>query len=246
MQWTPVRHGIAEVVGVPRPVMRAFSRRRAEIDAALAERGTSGPRAAEAAALATRRAKDPRVIAEELVAEWRERAAALGFGRRELELVTGRHRLPEPMDAREWDVAADWLAGPLGLTRRAATFTRADVLQALCEALPPGAQMTVAELERGADRFLATRAVPLIPDREERAAGESFRRRDGRLMPAGADRQRYSTPEHLALERQLVERAVGSAGGDARQRERGRRRSGRGRPADVDAKNSAASSRRCA
>ncbi len=58
VEWTPVRGGIAEVVGVPRAVREAFSRRRAEIEAALEERGTSGPRAAEAAALATRREKD--------------------------------------------------------------------------------------------------------------------------------------------------------------------------------------------
>ena len=57
LEWLPVRNGIAELVGVPKPVLRAFSRRRAEIQAALAERGTSGPRAAEAAALATRQAK---------------------------------------------------------------------------------------------------------------------------------------------------------------------------------------------
>src|SRR5215203_5956094 len=50
--WTPVRRGIAEVGGVPKPVLRVFSRRRAEIDAALAERGTTGAKAAEAAALA--------------------------------------------------------------------------------------------------------------------------------------------------------------------------------------------------
>ncbi len=82
VEWSAVRRGIAEVVGVPRPVMRAFSRRRAEIDAALAERGTTGARAAEAAALATRRVKDPRVAADTLVGEWRERAEELGFGQR--------------------------------------------------------------------------------------------------------------------------------------------------------------------
>ena len=60
LEWLPVRNGIAELVGVPKPVLRAFSRRRAEIQAALAERGTSGPRAAEAAALATRQAKRER------------------------------------------------------------------------------------------------------------------------------------------------------------------------------------------
>ena len=42
LEWMPVRNGIAELAGVPKPVLRAFSRRRAEIEAALAERGTSG------------------------------------------------------------------------------------------------------------------------------------------------------------------------------------------------------------
>src|SRR5215208_8189665 len=57
VEWSPVRKGIAEVVGVRRRVLVGFSRRRAEIEAALAEHGTSGARAAEAAALATRRTK---------------------------------------------------------------------------------------------------------------------------------------------------------------------------------------------
>src|SRR3954452_15045705 len=86
LEWSPVRKGIAEVIGVPRPVMRVFSRRRAEIDAALAERGTSGARAAEAAALATRRVKDPRVTADMLADDWRRRADELGFGTTELQL----------------------------------------------------------------------------------------------------------------------------------------------------------------
>ena len=81
VEWSPVRKGIAEVVGVPRAVMKAFSRRRAEIDAALEARGTSGARAAEAAALATRAVKS-KVDAGELVDEWRVRAAELGFGER--------------------------------------------------------------------------------------------------------------------------------------------------------------------
>ena len=212
VEWTLVRHGIAEVAGVPRAVMGSFSRRKAEIDAALAERGTSGPRAAEAAALATRRAKDPRVVADALVPEWCDRAAALGFGERELRLVTGRSRGRAAPDEQEWQRVMDHLAGPDGLTRRAATFDRGDVLQALCEALPRGAQLSAGELERAADRFLSTRAVALIPDAESRIERGSFRRRDGRLMPAGAERLRYSTPEHLALERDLVERAVAAAG----------------------------------
>ena len=215
VEWTIVRRGIAEVAGVPRSVTRAFSRRKAEIDAALAERGTSGARAAEAAALATRRAKDPRVVAEALTREWRARAEALGFGERELGLVVGRSRRRTLLETRDWQAAMDHLAGPDGLTRQAATFTRGEVLQALCEALPRGSQIDAHELERACDQFLATRAVALIPDGETRLAGETFRRRDGRVLPAGADRLRYSTPEHLALERELVDRAVAARGSGA-------------------------------
>src|SRR5215213_3893233 len=77
VEWTPVRDGISEVVGVPAAVRKAFSRRRADIEAALEDRGSSGARAAEAAALATRRAKDRSVEAESLVSGWRARAREL-------------------------------------------------------------------------------------------------------------------------------------------------------------------------
>src|SRR4051794_20083217 len=84
VEWAPVRRGIAEVIGVPRVVTRAFSRRRAEIEAALVAHGTEGPRAAEAAALATRRAKGPAAADAQLVSTWRSRAHELGFGTPEL------------------------------------------------------------------------------------------------------------------------------------------------------------------
>ena len=71
LEWLPVRNGISELVGVPKPVLRAFSRRRAEIQAAMSARGTSGPRAAEAAALATRQTKRSDLTIDELVADWR-------------------------------------------------------------------------------------------------------------------------------------------------------------------------------
>jgi conjugative relaxase-like TrwC/TraI family protein len=79
VEWTPVKQGIAEIVDLDTDVLRAFSRRRAEIVAALGDRGTSSARAAEAAALATRRAKDRGISADALTEEWRVRAAALGL-----------------------------------------------------------------------------------------------------------------------------------------------------------------------
>ena len=46
------RNGIADIDGVPTDVLRGFSRRRAEIEAELEQRGQAGPRAAQVAASA--------------------------------------------------------------------------------------------------------------------------------------------------------------------------------------------------
>ncbi len=206
VEWMPVRDGIAEIAGVPKPVIRAFSRRRADIEAALQEHVASGARAAEAAALATRRPKDRSVSPDRLAGEWRERAAQLGFGHDELDLVVGRVLERRPCEL-SCERAFDALAAPTGLTRAKSTFDRRDVIQALCERWPAGLVIDALTLEAAADRFLASgRAVALLP------ADESFRRRDGRVLPIAREQLRYSTPELLACEQHLIERAVSSAG----------------------------------
>jgi conjugative relaxase-like TrwC/TraI family protein len=52
-EWTAVRNGIADVADVPHAVLRAFSRRRVEIEAELARRGTRSAAAAQVATLET-------------------------------------------------------------------------------------------------------------------------------------------------------------------------------------------------
>ena len=208
VEWSPVRKGIAEVVGVRRPVLAAFSRRSADIKAALEERGTSGARAAEAAALATRRPKDRTTSADDLTSEWRTRAAAVGLGERELALIVDRERSAAP-SRPEWEVVFEALAGPDGLTRRSATFARDHVIRAVCERLPAGACVDGPMIEAAADRFLASeRVVALLPSSDERDAGTAFRRRDGRVMPVDRQQMRYSTAAQLAMERRLVEQVL--------------------------------------
>jgi conjugative relaxase-like TrwC/TraI family protein len=185
LEWTPVVDGTAEVAGIPQGVLRAFSRRRQEIEARMAERGERSPRAAQTATLDTRTAKDPGVRAESLLPEWRERASALGFGPAEVRSLLGRSRTQE-IAPRVLEALSEELAGPDGLTRSAAAFGRRDVLQAWCERLSQGGP--VALVERLADGFLASgRAVPL--------------RR-------GVREARYSTVDMLLTEERLVERAV--------------------------------------
>jgi conjugative relaxase-like TrwC/TraI family protein len=167
VRWRQVdpRSGAAELDGLHDPeLLRAFSKRRAQVLAQQKEWGHSGIAAGKAAALATRRAKDH----TESEASFYERVARGlakhwgGPGGARAGLPGGR------VQARELSPAArtrllDELAGPAGLTAQASTFAHRDVLDALAKQVPVGrsAERVLAELEHVADEFLSSeRAVP--------------------------------------------------------------------------------------
>jgi conjugative relaxase-like TrwC/TraI family protein len=200
VRWREVDHrtGAAEIEGLhDRNLLRAFSKRRAQVLAQQQEWGHAGIAAGKAAALATRKAKDH----TEPEASFYERVACglaeHGVGPDELEEVCrgGRARTRE-LSRVERARLLDELAGASGLTAQASTFARRDVLDVLAKQLPveASADRTLAELEDLADAFLGSeRAVLVTVDR-------------------GLDEPRYSTPELLNLERGLVaqaERRVG-------------------------------------
>jgi hypothetical protein len=192
VEWSPVRRGVADIVGVPRPVLRAFSRRRVELEESLRSAGLSSVAAAQAAVLDTRRAKDQRRSAELLRAEWLERAQRLGLDEVAIDGFIGR-AAPVRLSREDLDRFAEQMAGLEGLTKQASTFTRADALRAACELVPPGADVSVATLERTVDRLLASPAVVPV------------------LRPTGGlpSDFRYTTAELLRLEeRILASRAV--------------------------------------
>jgi conjugative relaxase-like TrwC/TraI family protein len=208
-EWTAVRNGIADVVGVPAAVRRAFSRRRAEIEAELQRRGAWSAAAAEAAALETRRAKDRLVDPRRLIPERRARAELNGLG---AEVVAGlfhRARVRELDAATVRDVMDD-LASPRGLTRAWSSFARRDTIRALCEGLPSGSAVSSEAIEQLADSFLRSEfAVPLVG--ADRPPADPLRRRDGRVAPLLRDELRFSTPELLAIEQRIVDVAVRNA-----------------------------------
>lgn len=133
--WKPVRRGLSEILGVPEEVLRGFSRRRVEIEAALAERGESSARAAQAATLDTRVAKDHEVGPESLASEWRERAEALGFGPDQLSAFVG-HTTTD-LTSRLTTTLTNALTDPHNLARRLteehSSFDRFAVLRELAE-----------------------------------------------------------------------------------------------------------------
>jgi conjugative relaxase-like TrwC/TraI family protein len=197
VRWGPVdeRSGAAEIQGLDdRRLIERFSKRSEEIDQWLDTHGLSGIKASSAAAVATRAPKDYSESEESVYQRWGAELAEQGVGERELVEVCsgGRGR---PATRTELDAALDGLAGPDGLTGQASTFTRTDVVDALAKRLPvaPSAEQALLQAEGAADRFLHERAVRVA--------------RDQRL---GVDR--FSTPELLALERQLVDGATGRTG----------------------------------
>jgi conjugative relaxase-like TrwC/TraI family protein len=182
VEWTAVTKGSAEVRGVPSRAIRAFSRRRAEIEASMQLHGSRGRHAAQVAALDTRRTKDRTRSPEELASEWRLRAARLNLRQDRIDALRDRATPELP----NWTSVFVALAASSGLTEQRSSFTRRDVLQAVSEVAGSGAR--VSELEAVADAFLRSPGVvPLV----------------GR-----ATEPRYSTVELLETERAAVEMSL--------------------------------------
>lgn len=137
-----VEKGIAEIDGIPREVLRAFSKRREQIERALADRGVSGTAAAQAACLATRPAKqheDAGILRD----RWLAQATHLGFDARDVSTLLRRDHHPVAVTR---ETLAGRVLGPDGVTREAATFDRGELVREVCQHLPPGTNVTAGEI----------------------------------------------------------------------------------------------------
>jgi conjugative relaxase-like TrwC/TraI family protein len=188
VEWETPQKGWAELKGVPRAVVEAFSTRRAQVVEHLAVQGTSGFYVAQVAAVASRERKEE-VDLPRLREEWAARAAEHGLGRRELTHLLHRGRYREPTPA-ELVAHAERLLGPEGLTEKRSTFSEPDLVMAWADAFPQGAR---AERVRAlASRLLELPGVERVSE-----------------PPPPGKAARYSTSELLRVERKalaLVER----------------------------------------
>ncbi len=209
ISWGEIHNGWAEVEGVPEPVVRAYSKRRDEIEEVVAESGYTSARAHQSATLSTRRTKEYGVDASTLEARWREEAHSLGFGPNELAACLG-HR--NAVEAPDREALFSRLAGPLGLTKHSSTFTRRSVVEAVSQHAGVGAD--AERIEALVDEFLASGlAQPLTPA-PEAASAEAVWRRDG-CRARNPDAVRWSTPELLALEQRIMDWADSGFGAPA-------------------------------
>jgi conjugative relaxase-like TrwC/TraI family protein len=208
VEWTPARNGIAEIDGVPKDAINAFSQRKAEIDAQVKLWGTDTAAARQSAAVQTRRRKDYDVTPEKLAPEWRARAEALGLDAERVGQIVHRpqrgeeHEPPEQLTRR--------LLSDEGLTAQRSSFDRRDVIRAIAESARNG--MTRSEIESIADQLLANEEVVRLQEpAAQLRTQDAIRLSDGRLVSSAIEAQRYSTRELLSVEQRVVDQAVASA-----------------------------------
>ena len=219
--WQPVRNGMADIEGFTRHQIEAFSRRRQQLEEWRQEQGLADTAAArEVAVLATRSPKRDRPLAD-LEVEWRLRAAEVGLTPERIARMMGRSRQVTPADP---GALAERLASSQGLTEKASTFGRAEVVQEIAAALPGGGSRS--EIEALADGFLARgEIVPVLQVSEPAQATGALdltdddlatpprplRQRSGGLFP-GSPERRFTTAELLDTEQRVLRQALEGRG----------------------------------
>lgn len=168
MEWTQPQNGYADLAAIGRPAIEHFSRRRAEILAAMAERGVSSPAAAEVAAYRTRDAKDYGVDADNQRAEWIARAAEFDLTPETIERLahTGKSREPRQIAPGDLDTALS------DLESHHSHFDRRDLLCALATRLPEGADG--ATLEAALTRLVRSERLVEIHEGNEPLASTYY------------------------------------------------------------------------
>jgi conjugative relaxase-like TrwC/TraI family protein len=80
LRWQVQRNGLSELADVPKAILRAFSRRRADIEEAMEQRGSTSAAAAAKVALVTRERKPTVSIAGDVLRDgWVEQLSAIEF-----------------------------------------------------------------------------------------------------------------------------------------------------------------------
>jgi conjugative relaxase-like TrwC/TraI family protein len=207
--WGPVENGQAEIAGIPRELLEAFSKRTAQVDAALADkvgefrdRQGRDPSRWERAALTREAAEDTRAAkthtsGADLAAVWREEAAALGWTPDRVVAAMRAARTPQVADGvTVLDVIEV-------CSTKGSSWTRADVLQAIYDLAPPVSQFSGPEwadaLERACDRVIAE-CVSLDPP-EDRGP---VRASDGRSVWLAPTEPHLTHEGVLAQEERIV------------------------------------------
>jgi len=170
-----------EIAQVPKKLMDHFSKRREQIEAELDRLGVYSAKAAAAATLKTRPAKED-LVREKLFEEWQEAGREHGWSEEQAQELFGRF-----VDRRDHakEIAEAIAAAKENLTKDNAHFSERDFIRALAEQAP-GRGIDAPEVIEVAGRYLAT-----SPD----------------IVRLGTQRgtPRFTTKEMYELEKELLD-----------------------------------------
>ncbi|MDQ3384981.1 MAG: relaxase domain-containing protein, partial [Actinomycetota bacterium] len=211
--WEPTVNGQAEIVGMPKVLLDAFSKRTAQVDAALAakvrefrEREGRDPTRWERAALTREASQDTRatkthLAPRELSGHWRQQAAELGWTPERLlpEMRAAARRAPEVEPPTFRSVVEQ-------LTTTGSSWSRAEILLAVCDQSRPvpGISGTrwAAAVEQACDRVLDTCTSLDPPSTAARRAS------DGRSIWIAPVEPHLTTEGVLAQEERILAFAI--------------------------------------
>ncbi len=210
LRW--VRHGRAgiwEILGIGRELIKEFSTRRAEIEAAAEQLvGPDGtlPTRFELQEIA-RTTRSPKVVVDAAVvlADWLARAEAVGFDEQQVisHAPAGETTWlsPQLSEAEKGDLFEFLATSPDGACDEESTFDYGDLLAAINRWCPNGEPRVLpgAAIASLANDFLATQlAIPVDHD-----AG-LITRRDGRTVGRVLKQERWTTPDMVRTQVAIV------------------------------------------
>jgi conjugative relaxase-like TrwC/TraI family protein len=242
LAWDVRRNGLSEVRDIPKTILRAFSKRRADIEQAMEQRGTTSSAGAAKAALATRPRKPASGLGADVLREgWAEQLATIDLpdgaggtrpaGVDDLTAVLGGEAPtgPKPTDVEEiFRVLVgeegvsldDWEIDEHRLSDSGASGGRV---------LP--VTLLGSSFSRRDAIIAMARAFDVTPDEaaaltarflnregvvrvlaDPSAGTEHVRTRSGHVVPATSGDRRYTTTELLAAEERVVHSATSRVG----------------------------------
>lgn len=205
IEWQPVVNGCADLKGVPREWIEAFSKRRAAIVAHMEARGETSAAAAQVATLDTRQAKAEQQDDPDLRQRWTMEARGHGIPDGWWTDLLDR-QVEQRHDLAPLLVAQDTL------TEHTASFAHRDVVRTIAGHAPDGAAVgEVLEVARimGRTSLEAGEWIPLDPD-SGRGLVDVIKRADGTTVNVAGGDRRFTTRQLLALEQTTVSAASAS------------------------------------
>ena len=237
LAWHVRRNGLGELRDIPKEILRAFSHRRADIEASMEQRGSTSAKAAEITALATRQRKPTDMTPATLLHEgWTAQLAAIEVadgdrGTRparvgDITAALGNERAisPGPDDTEtilrvlagekgvsldDWEIDENLAPDTraVPVTLLGSTFTRREAISAVARAFDVTPDQALALTSELLDRDSVVRVLA-----DPTAGTEHVRTGSGQMVPATTGDRRYTTTELLAAEQRIISSATARIG----------------------------------